>query len=124
MIRVAGNDDPVTTNTRFHATKRHHAVRQPLLRLREGEDWRLDQGRLGHRPNELIGHLPIFGIMYLLLVHGSGIAPGESLDRPIPPGALSGRSVQPGLPAWAGWAKRGCNAFLGAALAACSHDRR
>jgi hypothetical protein len=38
-------------------------------------------------PQELIGHLPIFGIMYLLLVHGAGIAPGESLDRPEPPGA-------------------------------------
>ena len=36
---------------------------------------------------ELIGHLPILGIMYLLLVHSSGIAPGESLDRRVPPGA-------------------------------------
>ena len=34
---------------------------------------------------ELLGHLPIFGIMYVLLVHGAGIAPGESLDRPAPP---------------------------------------
>ena len=37
-------------------------------------------------PQELLGHLPIFGIMYFLLVHGAGIAPGESLDRPVPPG--------------------------------------
>lgn len=36
---------------------------------------------------ELLGHLPIFGIMYLLLVHSAGIAPGESLHRPEPPGA-------------------------------------
>jgi len=31
---------------------------------------------------ELVGHLPIFAIMYLLLVHGAGIAPGEPLDKP------------------------------------------
>jgi hypothetical protein len=30
---------------------------------------------------ELLGHLPVFGIMYLLLVHGAGIAPGEPLDK-------------------------------------------
>jgi hypothetical protein len=42
-------------------------------------------------PQELIGHLPIFGIMYLLLVHGAGIAPGESLDRAEPPGTPSAR---------------------------------
>lgn len=30
---------------------------------------------------ELVGHLPIFAIMYLLLVHGAGIAPGEPLDK-------------------------------------------
>lgn len=30
---------------------------------------------------ELIGHLPIFAVMYLLLIHGAGIAPGESLDK-------------------------------------------
>lgn len=38
-------------------------------------------------PQELIGHLPIFGIMYFLLVHSAGIAPGESLHRPGPPAA-------------------------------------
>jgi uncharacterized membrane protein YphA (DoxX/SURF4 family) len=38
-------------------------------------------------PQELIGHLPIFGIMYFLLVHSAGIAPGEGLDRPGPPAA-------------------------------------
>jgi hypothetical protein len=38
-------------------------------------------------PQELIGHLPIFGIMYFLLVHSAGIAPGESLGRPQPPAA-------------------------------------
>ncbi len=37
-------------------------------------------------PAELLGHIPIFGIMYLLLVHSSGIAPGESFHRPAPPG--------------------------------------
>lgn len=30
---------------------------------------------------ELLGHLPVFGIMYLLLVHSAGIAPGESADK-------------------------------------------
>jgi hypothetical protein len=30
---------------------------------------------------ELVGHLPIFAIMYLLLVHSAGIAPGESPDK-------------------------------------------
>jgi hypothetical protein len=38
-------------------------------------------------PQELLGHIPIFGIMYFLLVHSAGIAPGESLDRPAPPGS-------------------------------------
>ena len=38
-------------------------------------------------PQELIGRLPIFGIMYFLLVHSAGIAPGESLDRAGPPAA-------------------------------------
>jgi hypothetical protein len=38
-------------------------------------------------PQELIGHLPIFGIMYFLLVHSAGIAPGESPDRARPPAA-------------------------------------
>lgn len=38
-------------------------------------------------PQELLGHLPIFGIMYYLLVHSSGIAPGEPLDRLAPPGS-------------------------------------
>lgn len=33
-------------------------------------------------PQELIGHLPIFGIMYFLLVQGPGIAPGESTEKP------------------------------------------
>jgi hypothetical protein len=28
-------------------------------------------------PQELLGHLPLFGIMYFLLIHSSGIAPGE-----------------------------------------------
>jgi hypothetical protein len=37
-------------------------------------------------PTELLGHLPIFGIMYVLLVHSSGIAPGESLQRQEAPG--------------------------------------
>lgn len=37
-------------------------------------------------PQELLGHLPIFGIMYLLLVHSAGIAPGESMQRAEPPG--------------------------------------
>lgn len=32
-------------------------------------------------PQELIGHLPIFGIMYFLLIHSSGITPGEPLTR-------------------------------------------
>ncbi len=58
-------------------------------------------------PDELIGHLPIFGIMYLLLVW---------------PGTPSERSVQP-APAWAEWAKRRGNALLGAAFAAFSRDR-
>ena len=31
---------------------------------------------------ELLGHLPVFAVMYLLLVHGAGIAPGESLRKP------------------------------------------
>lgn len=30
---------------------------------------------------ELLGHLPVFAIMYLLLVHSAGIAPGESMDK-------------------------------------------
>ncbi len=38
-------------------------------------------------PTELLGHLPIFGIMYLLLVHSAGIAPGESMQRQTVPGA-------------------------------------
>lgn len=29
-------------------------------------------------PVELLGHLPIFAVMYVLLVHGAGIAPGEA----------------------------------------------
>jgi len=37
-------------------------------------------------PTELLGHLPILGIMYLLLVHSSGIAPGESVDTQQAPG--------------------------------------
>jgi hypothetical protein len=41
-------------------------------------------------PQELIGHLPIFGIMYFLLVHSAGIAPGEPLDRPAAPGSPGG----------------------------------
>jgi uncharacterized membrane protein YphA (DoxX/SURF4 family) len=45
-------------------------------------------------PQELLGHLPIFGIMYFLLVHGAGIAPGESLDRPAPPGAPAGQPAR------------------------------
>ncbi len=36
-------------------------------------------------PTELIGHLPIFGIMYFLLVHSAGLVPGEA-DRIVPPG--------------------------------------
>ena len=40
-------------------------------------------------PEELLGHLPIFGIMYLLLVHSSGIAPGESVNHPAPRGGRS-----------------------------------
>lgn len=31
-------------------------------------------------PEELIGHLPIFGIMYVLLVHGSGSAGSVTAD--------------------------------------------
>ncbi|MGI8508710.1 MAG: hypothetical protein ACR2MQ_05245 [Gemmatimonadaceae bacterium] len=38
-------------------------------------------------PQELLGHLPIFGIMYFLLVHGAGLAPGESLDKDALPGS-------------------------------------
>jgi hypothetical protein len=38
-------------------------------------------------PQEYLGHLPIFGIMYFLLVHGAGIAPGESPDKQRPPGS-------------------------------------
>jgi len=40
-------------------------------------------------PQELLGHLPILGIMYFLLVHSSGIALGESLHRPGLPGSPS-----------------------------------
>jgi hypothetical protein len=40
-------------------------------------------------PEELLGHIPIFGVMYFLLVHSSGIAPGESTERPAPPGSSS-----------------------------------
>jgi len=40
-------------------------------------------------PQELLGHLPILGIMYFLLVHSSGIAPGESLHRIGLPGSPS-----------------------------------
>lgn len=29
-------------------------------------------------PVELLGHLPIFAVMYVLLVHGAGVAPGET----------------------------------------------
>lgn len=32
-------------------------------------------------PQELIGHLPIFGIMYVLLVHGPGLGPREWIGR-------------------------------------------
>ena len=42
-------------------------------------------------PQELLGHIPIFGIMYFLLVHSSGIAPGESIDRQTPPGSSANR---------------------------------
>ncbi len=37
-------------------------------------------------PQELLGHLPIFGIMYLLLVHSAGIAPGtaQEISRVVP----------------------------------------
>ena len=44
-------------------------------------------------PQELLGHIPIFGIMYFLLVHSSGIAPGESIDRPAPPGSPAEATV-------------------------------
>jgi hypothetical protein len=52
-------------------------------------------------PTELLGHLPIFGIMYVLLVHSSGIAPGESTQRQAAPGTpdLVGRLRQEGLTA-------------------------
>lgn len=45
-------------------------------------------------PQELIGHLPIFGIMYFLLVHSAGIAPGESFDRDGPPAAPDRVSIE------------------------------
>jgi hypothetical protein len=44
---------------------------------------------------ELVGHLPLFGIMYFLLVHSAGIAPGEPLDRSVPPG-VSARVLDAG----------------------------
>ena len=44
-------------------------------------------------PQELLGHLPIYGIMYLLLVPSSGIAPGESVDKQAPPGSPSEAEV-------------------------------
>jgi uncharacterized membrane protein YphA (DoxX/SURF4 family) len=47
-------------------------------------------------PQELLGHLPIFGTMYVLLVHGAGIAPGEPLDQEALPGVP--RGVEDGLP--------------------------
>ncbi len=40
-------------------------------------------------PQELLGHLPILGIMYFLLVHGSGIAP----QRPAPHAAEHSASL-------------------------------
>jgi len=43
-------------------------------------------------PQELLGHLPLLGIMYFLLVHSSGIAPGESLHRTGLPGSPSAMS--------------------------------
>ena len=52
-------------------------------------------------PTELLGHLPIFGIMYLLLVHSSGIAPGESAQRATVPGAPAAKDVAEGLTAGA-----------------------
>ncbi len=49
-------------------------------------------------PTELLGHLPIFGIMYLLLVHSSGIAPGESTQRQTVPGTYAvGKQNSEGL---------------------------
>jgi hypothetical protein len=45
-------------------------------------------------PQELIGHLPIFGIMYFLLVHSAGIAPGESVHRAGPPAAPDEVSIE------------------------------
>jgi hypothetical protein len=30
---------------------------------------------------ELVGHLPIFAVTYLLLIRSAGIAPGEPLDK-------------------------------------------
>ena len=50
-------------------------------------------------PQELLGHLPILGIMYFLLVHSSGIAPGESLHRTGLPGSPSEMSEQVAEPA-------------------------
>ena len=47
-------------------------------------------------PQELIGHLPIFGIMYFLLVHSAGIAPGETLDRAGPPASPERASARDG----------------------------
>ncbi len=47
-------------------------------------------------PQELLGHLPILGIMYFLLVHSSGIAPGESIHRTGLPGSPSEMSAMSG----------------------------
>jgi len=38
-------------------------------------------------PDKPIGDLLSCGVMDVLRVYGPGIAPGESRDRPVPPGA-------------------------------------
>ncbi len=52
-------------------------------------------------PQELLGHLPIFGIMYFLLVHSSGVAPLPQHPRLLPSrdNETAGRARGPNRPA-------------------------
>ncbi len=43
-------------------------------------------------PQELLGHLPIFGVMYFLLVHSHGDLTAEQIERPSADGAAMGGS--------------------------------
>jgi len=53
-------------------------------------------------PVELLGHLPIFAVMYVLLVHGAGVVPGESAESadrlPGSPGAGPEADPEPRRP--------------------------